>query len=92
MGSITENGLYQVARTEKSAIVSEGENFLGNSPSMVVFPRQIIDLPPLKLEVEDSFEDMNPRNMWQVYALGGFMLAKWIWARWKERRGNSQEE
>ncbi|KAI0515770.1 hypothetical protein KFK09_008437 [Dendrobium nobile] len=92
MGSITENGLYQVDRTEKSAIVSEGENFLGSSPSMVVFPRQIIDLPPLKLEVEDSSEDMNPRNMWQVYALGGFMLAKWIWARWKERRGNSQED
>ncbi|KAJ8476899.1 hypothetical protein OPV22_020626 [Ensete ventricosum] len=31
--------------------------------------------PPLKLECEDSTEDMNPRNLWQVYALGGFMIS-----------------
>nr|XP_009404805.1 PREDICTED: uncharacterized protein LOC103988035 [Musa acuminata subsp. malaccensis] len=50
--------------------------------------------PPLKLECEDSTEDMNPRNLWQVYALGGFMISKWIWARWRERnnRGTSDED
>ncbi|XP_020571470.1 uncharacterized protein LOC110018479 [Phalaenopsis equestris] len=91
MWSMTDNGLDQVAKTEKSSVISEGEIFLGNSPSMVVFPRQIIDLPPLKMEAEESSEDASPHNIWQVYVLGGLMVAKWIWAKWKERRGKSRE-
>lgn len=27
----------------------------------------------------------------QVYALGGFLVLKWIWARWQERRDQKEE-
>ncbi|KAJ8475925.1 hypothetical protein OPV22_019652 [Ensete ventricosum] len=42
--------------------------------------------PPLRLEGEESNENMSHRNVWQVYALGSFMILRWIWARWRERR------
>lgn len=28
----------------------------------------------------------------QVYALGGFLVLKWIWARWQERRRDQNED
>ncbi|XP_043723284.1 uncharacterized protein LOC122670466 [Telopea speciosissima] len=55
-------------------------------PDVVRFPDTRRDIPPLKLEVEESEQGMDPRNMWQVYALGGFLILKWILARWNERR------
>ncbi|KAE8796256.1 hypothetical protein D1007_28770 [Hordeum vulgare] len=54
--------------------------------------------PPIKLEEEDLppppatagegvEEDMAaPRNLWQVYALGAFLVARWGWAKWKESK------
>ncbi|XP_022765537.1 uncharacterized protein LOC111310382 isoform X2 [Durio zibethinus] len=41
---------------------------------------------PLKLEAQQSERNSNPTILWQVYAIGGFFLLKWIWARWKERK------
>ncbi|KAK8937556.1 hypothetical protein KSP40_PGU001611 [Platanthera guangdongensis] len=66
MGSITDNENFLAAKTETSSL--EGDNICGNPPSIVIFPnaaRKRID-SPLKLEVEDSAEDMSPHNMWQV--------------------------
>ncbi|GJN16611.1 hypothetical protein PR202_gb03615 [Eleusine coracana subsp. coracana] len=47
--------------------------------------------PPIKLEEEEGAppppvaeEDMAPRNLWQVYALGAFIVSRWAWAKWKE--------
>ncbi|KAL6853341.1 hypothetical protein ACP4OV_019370 [Aristida adscensionis] len=49
--------------------------------------------PPLKLEEEEGVpppppteEDMAPRNLWQVYALGAFIVLRWAWAKWKENQ------
>ncbi|XVE68661.1 hypothetical protein DITRI_Ditri09bG0086600 [Diplodiscus trichospermus] len=42
--------------------------------------------PPLKLEAEETGRTSNQIILWQVYAIGGFFLLKWIWARWKERK------
>ncbi|XP_051228583.1 uncharacterized protein [Lolium perenne] len=52
--------------------------------------------PPIKLEEEDvppppgtageEAEDMAPRNLWQVYALGAFIVLRWGWAKWKESK------
>ncbi|CAA7400199.1 unnamed protein product [Spirodela intermedia] len=58
-------------------------------PLRVTFPDALQNqstVESLKLEVEESAESMSPRNMWQVYALGGFMVLSWVWGRWKERR------
>ncbi|XXG63006.1 hypothetical protein AAC387_Pa05g1280 [Persea americana] len=59
-------------------------------PTSVTLPVSRQDYPSLKLEVEESDEDMNPRNMWQVYALGGFLVLRWIWARWRERKSRGE--
>uniref|UniRef100_A0ACD5WJY2 Uncharacterized protein n=1 Tax=Avena sativa TaxID=4498 RepID=A0ACD5WJY2_AVESA len=51
--------------------------------------------PPIKLEEEDvppppgttaEEEDMAPRNLWQVYALGAFLVMRWGWAKWQESK------
>ncbi|PKA52457.1 hypothetical protein AXF42_Ash020418 [Apostasia shenzhenica] len=93
MGSFADKVLHQDGGDENSKVV--GENFGVNPPSMVFFPDAIhrrIELAPLKLEVEESAEDMSPQNMWQVYILGGFMFARWVWARWRERTRRSSKE
>ncbi|KAL9419207.1 hypothetical protein AB3S75_037042 [Citrus x aurantiifolia] len=46
-----------------------------------------IDPPPMKLEVEDS--EQNPAARYLVYALGGFLVMRWLWARWQERKERS---
>ncbi|KAL1199854.1 hypothetical protein V5N11_013109 [Cardamine amara subsp. amara] len=41
---------------------------------------------PLKHEAEvSSGRTSNSVVLWQVYALGGFLVLKWAWARWNER-------
>ncbi|KAJ0253544.1 Uncharacterized protein HA466_0112150 [Hirschfeldia incana] len=41
---------------------------------------------PLKVEAEPSSgSTSNSLVIWQVYALGGFLVLKWAWARWNER-------
>ncbi|XP_039071921.1 uncharacterized protein LOC120219126 isoform X1 [Hibiscus syriacus] len=42
--------------------------------------------PPLTLQADDSGTTSNKIILWQVYAIGGIFLVKWIWARWKERK------
>ncbi|CAN8254689.1 unnamed protein product [Cochlearia groenlandica] len=40
----------------------------------------------LKVEAEvSSGRTSNSLVLWQVYALGGFLVLKWAWARWNER-------
>ncbi|KAF3337422.1 hypothetical protein FCM35_KLT18009 [Carex littledalei] len=34
----------------------------------------------------DDTSSTSRTNLWQVYALGMFMVARWIWGRWKERK------
>ncbi|KAG4201623.1 hypothetical protein ERO13_A05G289401v2 [Gossypium hirsutum] len=43
--------------------------------------------PPLEFEAEECLgRTSNPIVLGQVYAIGGFFLLKWIWARWNERK------
>ncbi|CAO1947380.1 unnamed protein product [Urochloa humidicola] len=49
--------------------------------------------PPIKLEEDEGAlpplateEEMAPRNLWQVYALGAFIVLRWAWAKWKENQ------
>ncbi|MCL7025176.1 hypothetical protein MKW94_007518 [Papaver nudicaule] len=59
------------------------------SPDVVKFPDNRQDLTGLKLTVEEvEPQESGGNNMWQVYALGGFMLLKWGWAKWREAQAN----
>ncbi|KFK34476.1 hypothetical protein AALP_AA5G150500 [Arabis alpina] len=48
---------------------------------------------PLKVEAEPSSgKTSNPLIIWQVYALGGFLVLKWAWARWNERKATDKDD
>ncbi|ESQ45277.1 hypothetical protein EUTSA_v10010807mg [Eutrema salsugineum] len=48
---------------------------------------------PLKYESEvSSSKTSNSLVIWQVYALGGFLVLKWAWARWNERNERSDKK
>ncbi|KAJ9684758.1 hypothetical protein PVL29_016970 [Vitis rotundifolia] len=68
----------------------EGEVISSKKVDVVRFSekRPIIP-PPLKLEAEESDNSSSPTVLWQVYALGGFIILKWAWARWNERRNKN---
>ncbi|XVF75694.1 hypothetical protein PTKIN_Ptkin13bG0207300 [Pterospermum kingtungense] len=56
-------------------------------PSLFIGNRRKQLPPPLEFEAEEGVgRTSNPIVLWQVYAIGGFFLVKWIWARWKERK------
>ncbi|XP_010515677.1 PREDICTED: uncharacterized protein LOC104791475 [Camelina sativa] len=45
---------------------------------------------PIKFEAEPSSgRTSNSVILWQVYALGGFLVLKWAWARWNKRNERS---
>ncbi|KAG7560561.1 hypothetical protein ISN45_Aa05g020790 [Arabidopsis thaliana x Arabidopsis arenosa] len=47
---------------------------------------------PIKFEAEPSpGRTSNSVILWQVYALGGFLVLKWAWARWNERNERSDK-
>ncbi|KAL6554334.1 hypothetical protein OROMI_020007 [Orobanche minor] len=59
-------------------------------PDYVKFPRQ--NLEPVKLESEANIagQTTDPLILWQVYALGGFLVLRWAWRRWHERKGQKK--
>ncbi|XP_010278267.1 PREDICTED: uncharacterized protein LOC104612525 [Nelumbo nucifera] len=62
------------------------EESKAQKPEFVSLPDARQEYSPLKLEVDEAVQGSSSRVLWQVYALGGFMVLRWIWARWKERR------
>ncbi|KAL6570546.1 hypothetical protein OROGR_000096 [Orobanche gracilis] len=61
-----------------------------SKPDYVKFPRPNLD--PIKLESEADIagQTTNPLILWQVYALGGFLVVRWAWMRWNERKGQKK--
>lgn len=75
----------------KSADGEEG--YRSNSkPEVVRFPVRKPDVPSLKLENEEAEKDTNPIVLWQVYALGGFIILRWAWAKWQERKAKAKKD
>ncbi|XP_023762673.1 uncharacterized protein LOC111911121 [Lactuca sativa] len=63
-----------------------------SKPVVVRFPdARTTTVPPLKVEAEELEQDTNPVVLWQVYAIGGFFVLRWVLARWKERRANKKK-
>ncbi|XP_037495047.1 uncharacterized protein LOC105648357 isoform X2 [Jatropha curcas] len=48
--------------------------------------------PPLKLYNEELEKRSHPLILFPVYALGGFLILKWVWARLKERNERAKKE
>ncbi|KAK9911760.1 hypothetical protein M0R45_035651 [Rubus argutus] len=58
-----------------------------------MFPKAEPVVPTVAVETEEPMtRTSNPIIVWQVYALGGFLVLKWIWARWQERRDEKEDE
>ncbi|KAH7415765.1 hypothetical protein KP509_14G059600 [Ceratopteris richardii] len=55
------------------------------SPSVVRLPRVSVQTASISHSAEEP-GDEGSKHLWQVYALGGFMVGRWIWARWRERK------
>ncbi|KAI3834431.1 hypothetical protein MKX03_032542 [Papaver bracteatum] len=98
---IIANFLSQVNNNKKKGeevvVVSEviEKNETKQSPPDVVkFPDSRQDYSGLKLTVEEvePQQESGGNNMWQVYALGGFMLLRWGWAKWKEAQANKNDK
>ncbi|KAK8691735.1 hypothetical protein V6N13_075234 [Hibiscus sabdariffa] len=67
-----------VKKEQEIEIPKPSSLFLGNRRKLP---------PPLEFEAEESLgRTSNPIVLWQVYAIGGIFLLKWIWARWKEKK------
>ncbi|KAK9688871.1 hypothetical protein RND81_09G017500 [Saponaria officinalis] len=76
--------------TEKSVKRVDNEEISAKNPDFVKFPLIKQEIPPIKLESEEVHEDTNPIILWQVYALGGFIILKWAWGKWQERKANAK--
>ncbi|XP_022743231.1 uncharacterized protein LOC111294250 [Durio zibethinus] len=76
----------QHPKKQEALVKKEEEIEIPKPPSLFMGHRQKLP-PPLEFEAEECVgRSSNPIVLWQVYAIGGFFLAKWIWARWKERK------
>ncbi|KAB1225311.1 hypothetical protein CJ030_MR1G015631 [Morella rubra] len=74
--------------TEIAVGGDKGEADTNKKPDVVKFSqRRTLVQSPVTIEAEESSaKTSNPVILWQVYALGGFLVVRWIWARWQERR------
>ncbi|CAN0910593.1 hypothetical protein LINGRAHAP2_LOCUS26379 [Linum grandiflorum] len=52
-------------------------------------PRSVLP-PPIEAEGEDRGTH-NPVVIWQVYAIGGFLVLKWVWTKWNERNERAKK-
>ncbi|WCJ19181.1 hypothetical protein M5689_001480 [Euphorbia peplus] len=86
-----ESATQSVVKEEpNTAVVTETPK---PKPNIVSFPNstQLVS-NPLGVEVEESSgKTHNPLIIWQVYALGGFIIVKWVLARWKERNERAKK-
>ncbi|KAH7420801.1 hypothetical protein KP509_13G023400 [Ceratopteris richardii] len=57
-------------------------------PATVHFRRVIDETQAISYTVED-LTDQGSRNLWQVYAVGAFMIVRWLWARWGKRSNDN---
>ncbi|VAH86208.1 unnamed protein product [Triticum turgidum subsp. durum] len=92
MGNAGSAGSPEQAKKPEQA---DGGGGGGAPPSTVRFfpaaAQHTARLPPPPAEGVE--EDMAaPRNLWQVYALGAFLVARWGWAKWKESKDRDDSE
>ncbi|XP_074311119.1 uncharacterized protein LOC141646992 [Silene latifolia] len=82
--------IESVKNVEEEETVVPLSNF--TTPDVVRFPLVKHDVPPIKIEGDDIKDDTNPIILWQVYALGGYIILKWAWGKWQERQAKAKED
>ncbi|XP_057463322.1 uncharacterized protein LOC130753342 [Actinidia eriantha] len=70
---VAEQPIPPVGESEKKPVVAR-------------LPKAPDDFPSIKLEAEECEQNTNPIVLWQVYAIGGFYVLRWVLARLRERR------
>ncbi|CAI0442473.1 unnamed protein product [Linum tenue] len=61
-------------------------------PVLVRVPNARPAVSPMEVQVsENTKKTHNPVIIWQVYALGGFIVLQWVWARWNERKERAKK-
>ncbi|XP_012090113.1 uncharacterized protein LOC105648357 isoform X1 [Jatropha curcas] len=88
----TQSAVKEESRIE---VIGKGEAENGKQkPNFVRFPNSQPIVPPsIDVELQESSgKTHNPLIIWQVYALGGFLILKWVWARLKERNERAKKE
>ncbi|KAL2944336.1 Undecaprenyl-diphosphatase [Bienertia sinuspersici] len=86
------NDKIEYGKSVKSVDKQEISDTNTKTPDAVKLPRKQVEIPSVKLDSEDVQEDTNPLILWQVYALGGFILLKWAWGKWQERKGKAKND
>ncbi|XP_047323796.1 uncharacterized protein LOC124927437 [Impatiens glandulifera] len=87
------NFLFQNQDSTKQETTTPAKEETKQKPSFVKLPSSLPIVPSLKLEEGEESEQpeqTNPVVLWQVYALGGVLVLKWIISRWKERRSRNK--
>ncbi|KAF5794535.1 hypothetical protein HanXRQr2_Chr08g0329161 [Helianthus annuus] len=76
-----------------NTVFRSGEPAEDSKPATVRFSdARPTTVAPLKLEAEEVEKDTNPVFLWQVYAIGGFFVLRWVLARWNERKANKNKK
>jgi hypothetical protein len=91
------NNLGQVKKEESNStvvVVKEEMKDIAKKPLDVVrFSDTRPNIPPLEFEAEEpAGRTSNPVVLWQVYAITGFMVLRWVVARWNERKERKAKE
>ncbi|KAH9609197.1 hypothetical protein KSS87_002233 [Heliosperma pusillum] len=73
-----DESVKRVDVDEQETVIVPLSNF--TTPDVVRFPLVKHDVPPIKIQGDD------------VYALGGYIILKWAWGKWQERKAKAKED
>ncbi|CAI8604007.1 unnamed protein product [Vicia faba] len=69
----------------------------GKAPNVVTFPKTeqsaVVVPAPLQAQPDSqglSAKTSDPFKLYQIYAVGAFLVSSWIWARWNERKARGR--
>ncbi|XP_050385581.1 uncharacterized protein LOC126802083 [Argentina anserina] len=82
----------QQPKQQPNPVQDEPSSSVSQKLVTVRFPKAQPVVPTVASEVEEPMsKTSNPILVWQVYALGGFLVLKWIWGKYQERKGQKDD-
>ncbi|XP_022139262.1 uncharacterized protein LOC111010218 [Momordica charantia] len=62
-------------------------------PNVVRVPRvKVVAPPPLTAEPKVPSKFSHPAIRWPLYSLGGYLILRWAWTRWKESQSDGDDK
>ncbi|CAN1318920.1 hypothetical protein LINPERPRIM_LOCUS31020 [Linum perenne] len=85
------NPLHRISLPRNHIVASDNRTVSSDDrPDAVKFTeRKPAQEPPLQLEVDQPSQALVTYSV--VYAMGGFLILKWVWARWNERKERAKK-